>query len=136
MERCVQVGFVHKSSYKGNVGLLKVDAEYKALRVSRRTSQEDVEKLVNDLQKFDGIICSTFFSPGERLVLEILLNVKARIIWILPMAMPRQIPVKWTDAFLEDRALWISSFSDDLESATRESCTHANKWIKQFCRID
>jgi len=129
----VPVGFVRKSSYKGNVDLLKADAQYRALRVSRKTSEAEIEKIANDLQEFDGIICSTFFSSGERLVLESLLNTKARIIWILPMAMPVQIPVKWTDAFLDNRALWISSFPDDFESVTRESCTQANKWIENFC---
>ena len=130
----VPVGFVRKSGYKGNVGLLKANAEYRALRVSRKTSEDEMKRLTDEFQEFDGIICSTFFSPGERFILETLLNANARIIWILPMAMPKQISIKWTDTFLANRALWISSFSDDVESATRESCTQANQWIESFCR--
>jgi REP element-mobilizing transposase RayT len=129
----VPVGLIRKSKYKGNVGLLKANVNYRALRVSRKTSEEKLEQLINELQEFDGIVCSTFFSSGERLVLESLLDAKVHIIWILPTAMPEQIPVKWTDAFLESRALWISSFPDKLESATRESCCQANQWIEKFC---
>ena len=129
----VPVGFVRKSRYKGNVDLLN-EKKHRALRVSRKSSQADVEKLQNELLQFEGIICSTFFSPGEQLILEALLNGKARLVWILPMAMPKNISVKWTDAFLDNMALWISPFSDDLYNATRESCTQANQWIESFCK--
>jgi hypothetical protein len=49
------------------------------------------------------------------------------------MAMPGTIPVKWTDAFVDGRALWLSAFPDDLAEATRASCQQANRWVRQFC---
>jgi hypothetical protein len=58
---------------------------------------------------------------------------KARIIRVLPMAMPKTISEGWTDAFLEGRALWLSAFPDDLQEATRASCEQANQWVEQFC---
>jgi hypothetical protein len=72
-------------------------------------------------------------APGERACLKTLQEGKARIVWVLPMAMPKTIPQGWTQAFLESRALWLSAFSDDLENATRDSCEQANKWGKRFC---
>jgi hypothetical protein len=39
----------------------------------------------------------------------------------------------WTEAFLDERALWISAFPDELQEATLASCTQANQWIKTLC---
>ena len=53
---------------------------------------------------------------------------------MLPMAMPKQIPVGWTDAFLERRAYWVSAFPEDQTDATRESCQQANDEVEKFCQ--
>jgi REP element-mobilizing transposase RayT len=124
-------GRIKQSRYKGNVELLKMMPR-RALRVSRRASEAEITGLQKELAEFDGIVCCTFFSPGERACLKTLLEGKSKIIWVLPMAMPEAVPVKWTDAFLEERALWVSAFSDDLEEATRASCEQANCWVKRF----
>lgn len=131
--RDVPQGRIKQSRYKGNVELLKRPGSRRALRVSRRTSDSEIAALQKELAEFDGVVCSTFFSPGERGCLETLLTARARIIWVMPMAMPEHISVKWTDAFLQKRVLWLSAFPDDLEEATRASCEQANHWIKQFC---
>lgn len=131
--RDVPQGRVRQSRFKGNKALLGHPGPRRALRVSRRASEAEVTALQNELAVFDGLVCSTFFSPGERTCLKTLLNASARIVWVQPMAMPEPIPVDWTDAFLENRALWLSAFPDDQPVATRESCQLANRWVEQFC---
>ncbi len=132
--RDVPQGVVHKSRYRGNVALLKHPGPRRALRVSRRATDAQVAAIQEELATFDGLVCSTFFSPGERACLDALPAARARIVWVLPMAMPDAIPVKWTDAFLDGRALWLSAFPDDLADATRASCEQANRWVRQFCQ--
>ncbi len=132
--RDIPQGWTKQSRFKGNQELLNDSGPRCALRVSRSASEADVVALQNELTAFDGLVCSTFFSPGERACLKTLLTASARIIWIQPMAMPEQIPVDWTDAFLENRALWLSAFPDDQPEATRESCQLANRWVEQFCK--
>lgn len=132
--RDVPEGTVKQSRYKGNVKLLRQTGPRRALRVSRKATEAQVAALKNELTAFDGLVCSTFFSPGERACLSVLQESCARIIWVLPMAMPATIPVGWTDAFLQERALWLSAFPEELSAATRSSCTQANDWVKQFCK--
>lgn len=93
--------------------------------------QPELAALQSELASFEGLLCSTFFSRGERACLQQLLQGKAQIIWILPMALPKHIPVAWTDALLEGRALWLSAFARP--EATRANCEQANKWVKAFC---
>lgn len=132
--RAVPEGVIKKSRYKGNVALLKQAGPRLGLRVSRKVTEAGVAVLQNDLVAFDGIACSTFFSPGERACLETLQKSKAAVIWVLPMAMPKTISMGWTDAFLAERALWLSSFPDDMKDATRASCEQANAWVERFCQ--
>lgn len=131
--RDVPEGMVKLSRYKGNKALLRGSGPRRALRVSRKATEAQVAALQTELASFDGLVCSTFFSPGERACLHALQEGRARIVWVLPMAMPSTIPVGWTNAFLEERALWLSAFPDDLQEATRASCTQANQWVKMFC---
>jgi putative transposase len=131
--RDVPQGMIRKSRYRGNVDLLKRSGSRWALRVSRRATDKQIAALQAELATFGGLVCSTFFSPGERESLDCLLTGSAQIVWVLPMAMPKTIPVKWTDAFLDGRALWLSAFSDNLSEATRVSCEQANRWVRQFC---
>ncbi len=133
--RDVPQGMIRQSRYKGNATLLQQPGPRKALRLSRRTPEPKIAALQNELAAYDGIVCSTFFSPGERACLKTLQNGPARIVWILPMAMPERIPVSWTDAFLQGRALWLSAFPNELQQATRISCQQANRWVQQFCDL-
>ncbi len=134
--RDVPQGRIRRSRYKGNPDLLKCSAERRALRVSRRISAADLEAIKCGLADFRGTVCSTFFSPGERECLHVLMNSTANLIWVLPMAMPKHIPASWTAAFLEHRALWLSAFTDDQADASRESCRLANRWVETFCAAD
>jgi hypothetical protein len=131
--RDVPSGVIRRSQYRGNRALLLDPGPKRALRVSRNAGEEQIAVLQNELRAFKGVVCSTFFSPGERACLETLLNSSAKIIWVVPMAMPQSIGTAWTNAFLEKRALWLSAFPDDAESATRASCEQANRWVTQFC---
>ena len=131
--RDVAQGTFKRSRYRGNTALLKDTGPRRPLRVSRRATEAQIEALRQDLAVFDGVVCSTFFSPGERACLDTLLAGPTRTLWVLPMAMPDAIPVKWIDAFLDGRALWLSAFPNDLSEATRASCEQANRWIQQFC---
>jgi len=131
--RDVPEGTVKLSRYKGNVKLLRQPGPRRALRVSRKATEAQIAVLQTELATFDGTVCSTFFSPGERACLRVLQGSKARIVWVLPMAMPSTIPVGWTDAFLQERALWLSAFPQDLTEATRLSCGQANRWVEKFC---
>jgi putative transposase len=130
--REVPQGRIRQSRFKGNQALLNSELK-RSLRVSRRTSEAEISALQKELAAFEGLVCSTFFSPGERRCLKSLQTGSARIVWVLPMAMPASVPVDWTDAFLEDRALWLSAFPDDQTDATRESCEQANRWVARFC---
>jgi len=89
--------------------------------------------LQEELATFAGVVCCTFFSLGERACFETLLGGNGRVVWVLPMAMPKAIPNKWTNVFLEHRALWHSAYPDGLEAATREGCQKANQWVERFC---
>lgn len=128
--RDVPQGMIRKSRYKGNTTLLRQPGRRWALRVSRRASESDITALQNKLASFNDLVCGTFFSPGERACLKTLQAGKGKIIWVLPMAMPETISVSWTDAFVENRALWLSAFTG---KATRASCEQANRWVEQFC---
>jgi REP element-mobilizing transposase RayT len=131
--RDVPEGVIKQSRYRGNAALVQRVGARRALRVSRKATEADVTALQKELAVFDGTVCSTFFSPGERACLHILQESKARIVWVLPMAMPKTISEGWTSAFLAGRALWLSAFPDDLQEATRASCEQANQWVEQFC---
>ena len=81
-----------------------------------------------DVICFGGVVASTFFSPGEqRLLDELLANETSRLIWILPMGMPGQVPVKWGTALLRSRALGLSAYPEDMTAATRDSCLACNE---------
>lgn len=133
--RSVPEGTVKRSRYKGNVALIQQahKGSLLALRVSRKAAAVQIEALQLELSAFDGTVCSTFFSPGERACLQVLQKGSAQIIWIMPMAMPSLIPEAWTNAFLEQRALWLSAFPDDQPEATRLNCEQANAWVQKFC---
>jgi len=131
--RDVPQGILGESRYKGNAGLLRMNAPRRALRVSRKATAAEVAALQAEFARFDGIVCSTFFSPGERACLQGLQSGKTRIIWVQPMAMPASIPVNWTMPFLEKRALWLSAFPDDQPDATRETCQMANRRVETLC---
>jgi len=120
--------------YKGNKDILRAAAPRQALRVSRRATEREIAAMCRKLEAFGGIVCSTFFSPGERACLQTVQQGEARIVWVLPTAMPAHIPVSWSDAFLQKRALWISTFPDDLQTGTRESCQLANRRVERFCQ--
>ncbi|VGO22091.1 transposase [Pontiella sulfatireligans] len=119
--------------YKGNLALLEMHVPRMALRVSRRSSEEDVAQLQRGLAAFEGVVCSTFFSPGERSCLNVLRAGTAHIVWMLPMGVPESIPADWTRSFLEERALWISTFPNEMTDASRASCEQANFLVEQFC---
>lgn len=123
-------GQIKQSQYVGNVNLLKTTPR-KALRVSRKTSAFEVTALQEKLADFTGVVCSTFFSPGERACRDALLTGLAKVVWVAPMALPESIPTVWTEAFVAGRALWVSAFEES--EATRTSCEQANDWVKQFC---
>lgn len=118
--------------FRGNRALLTTGALRKALRVSRRATDDEVVRLQSELAGFDGVVCGTFFSSGERACLKALLAGRARVVWVLPMALPVSIPVAWTEAFLEGRALWISPFPGDMTEATRTSCEQANLMVEKL----
>ncbi len=131
--RDVPQGTLKRSRYRGNTALLTDTGPRRSLRVSRRATDAQITALQRELAAFDGLVFSTFFSPGERACLDALLAGSARTVWVLPMAMPHAIPVKWTDAFLDGRVLWLSAFPNELAEATRGSCEQANQWIQKFC---
>ena len=121
---------------KGNQFLLEVEAPRRALRVSRRATEEEVARMQCELRGFDGVVFSTFFSSGERACLKELLARTARVVWVLPVGLPESIPVAWTDAFLEERALWLSEFPSEMTEACRASCEQANLRVEQFCKAE
>ncbi len=134
--RDVPQGKGQNGFYRGNRALLDADAPQRVLRVSRRATDADIARWQEELVGFDGVVFSTFFSPGERACLDVLRGGSARIVWVLPVALPKSIPVAWTDVFLEERALWISDFPDEMTAATRASCEQANLRVEQFCMVE
>ncbi len=126
-------GTIKMSRYLGNQELLKASSK-RALRISRKATEEEVAQAKWFFaETWEGVIVSTFFSPGERAVLdEVLTHKKCRIIWIMPRGMPEQIPVKWGSALLEQRALWLSAYPDELADATRATCIACNAWAKRL----
>ncbi len=130
----VPAGRVKRSLYRGNVALLKAPDVRRRLRVSRKASAAEVASLQAELAVFEGVVCSTFFSPGERACLKTLQSEAAKVVWVAPMALPKKISNAWTDAFLEERALWLSAFKE--KEATRASCMQANEWVETFCEQD
>ena len=128
--RDVPHGRWQEGFYRGNVELLKTDLPRRALRVSRRSSQREIEGLQREIAAFEGVVFSTFYSAGERACLETVLGKSAGIVWVVPMALPVYIPPVWTDAFLEGRALWISR--TDLPEACRLSCEAANRFAAEL----
>jgi len=133
--RDVPQGRGRNGVYRGNLALLKADVPRRVLRVSRRATDAEVARLKEELAGFGGVVFSTFFSRGERACLDVLQRGSAGLVWVLPMALPKSIPVAWTDAFLEGRALWISLFSDEAAEASRARCEQANRWIRRFCMV-
>ncbi|MDF7806020.1 hypothetical protein P4E94_01125 [Pontiellaceae bacterium B12219] len=129
----VSRGRIKQSRFVGNTELLKVRPR-RALRVSRKSSEAEVRALQREISDFPGVVCSTFFSPGERACRDTLRAGSARLIWVMPMALPKTISRDWTDAFLEGRALWLSAFEEP--EATRASCEQANSWVERFCEAD
>ncbi|MEI7947431.1 MAG: hypothetical protein WCJ02_12075, partial [bacterium] len=126
-------GTIKTSKYLGNQELLKTSPK-RALRISRKATEEEVEEAKRFFREtWEGVTVSTFFSPGERSVLdELLTHKKSCIIWVMPMGMPEQIPVKWGRALLEQRALWLSAYPDELVEATRATCMACNEWAKRL----
>jgi hypothetical protein len=118
--------------YKGNLGLLKSGVPRKVLRVSRRALESEVEVLQSEMASFDGVVFSTFFSPGERSCLESILAGRAAAVWVAPMMLPERIPTRWAAAFFEKRVLWLS-FSD-VPEATRFTCEQANEMVKELAK--
>ena len=123
-------GRIKRSHYRGNTALLQERGPRRVLRVSRKASTEAIAALQRELATFDGVVYSTFFSPGERTCLEGLQRGTARLVWVLPMGMPTAVPVGWTTPFLEQRALWLSAFPDEQHEATRSSCDAANLGVR------
>jgi len=119
--------------YKGDLTLLEADAPRRALRVSRRATDAEIAHVQSGLTAYEGVVYSTFFSPGERACLSTLLAGRAGVVWVLPKALPTSVPSGWTAAFLEGRALWISPFSDEMQEASRFSCEEANRLVKELC---
>ncbi|HPS09466.1 MAG TPA: hypothetical protein PLG22_18205 [Kiritimatiellia bacterium] len=128
-------GTVKRSAYLGNLALLESEPKF-ALRVSRKATEAELATLSSELSRFGGVVVSTFFSPGEqRLLGELLANDTSRLIWILPMGMPGQVPVRWGPALLRSRALWLSAYPEDMAAATRESCLTCNEWATRLATV-
>jgi len=126
-------GVIKTSKFLGNQELLKASPK-RALRLSRKATEQEIEESKRLLgEPWDGIAVSTFFSPGERAVLDaLLMQLKSRIIWIMPMAMHEHIPVKWGKVMLEGRGLWLSAYADEQQEATRASCMECNAWAERL----
>jgi putative transposase len=138
--------------YAGNVDLLELEPKL-ALRVSRRASEGEIEALKQRMRSFEGVVASTFISPGERECLEVLLNkgTHVRVLWVIPMAMPEHIYAQWAGAFTEGRALWVSAYGTlrqgealpgeppagaghSLNEPSRERCMECNSWVEELCK--
>jgi len=126
----VPQGTHKRSRFRGNLSLLEA-LPRRSLRVSRRCTEAELDTLKAELEGFEGVVFSTFFSPGERVCRDLLLKGNTQIVWVLPMAMPKRIPVAWTDAFLQGRTLWLSAFEET--EPTRTNCELANEWVKRYC---
>ncbi len=141
--RDVPEGRFDNMRYKGNLALLKEPGKRLGLRISRKATEEEIsrcsENILAEIGRDSGnnapIVFSTFYSPGERACLELLLCGSARLAWVLPTAMPEKIPVPWTDAFIGKRALWLSEFSDEVKEASRLTCEEANRILSRYCEI-
>lgn len=122
-------GTIKASTYVGNQALLNASPK-RALRVSRKATEQEIAQTQRFFkEEWEGVVVSTFFSPGERAILDALLtHDKTRIIWIMPKGMPAHIPVKWGRALLDHRALWLSAYPDEQAEATRETCMQCNLW--------
>lgn len=127
--REVPVGRFEGGFYKGNLAMLKDGGPRRALRISRQAAESEVLRFQEDLMGFDGIVFSTFFSPGERACLKTFLKGRVRVVWVLPTSLPRSVPAVWAEAFLEERALWISPYPDGMQDASRASCEQANRLV-------
>lgn len=128
-------GAVPEGRYLGNLALLHATPK-RALRISRRALAEDIEKACTEAsgdQNGRAVVVGTFFSPGERAVLNRLLSRSdARLIWIAPMCLPETVPAKWGAALAEGRALWLSPFAADQPDATRATCEQCNAWAQRL----
>lgn len=126
-------GTIKTSRYLGNLELLRALPK-RVLRLSRKAAEQEIEEMKQFLgELWEGVVVSTFFSPGERALLDALHTLpSSRIIWIMPMAMPGHIPVKWGKVLLEGRALWLSAYSDEQQEATRASCMECNTWAERL----
>lgn len=134
-------GVIQEGRYLGNLSLLTA-ASKRAIRISRRATPDDIEKVLaeasnnrasNNRSGDGSVLVSTFFSPGERVVLDrLLVRDDVRLIWLLPMGMPEAVPTKWGTALADGRALWLSAFPDDATDATRASCEHCNAWAQRL----
>lgn len=129
-------GIIQEGRYLGNLSLLTA-ASKRALRISRRATPDDIEKTLaearNNQAGDDTVLVSTFFSPGERTALDrLLLSNNVRLIWLLPMGLPKTIPIKWGQALADGRALWLSAFPDEATDATRAACEHCNAWAQRL----
>jgi putative transposase len=71
--RNVPRGVIKQSRYSGNVELMKAVPKL-ALRVSRRAGEGEIEALKEKMRQVEGVVVSTFVSPGERACLEVLLR--------------------------------------------------------------
>jgi len=141
--------------YIGNVDLMKVVPKL-ALRVSRRASEGEIEALKQRMRSVEGVVVSTFISPGERACLDVLLEEgnAARVLWVVPMVMLEKIFSQWAGAFAEGRALWLSRYGGlpaeagqyglpaeaghyaghyEGQYVTREQCLECNAWVDKLC---
>ena len=145
----------YAGQYVGALNLLKLGPKL-ALRVSRRASEGEIEVLKERMRSFEGVVVSTFISPGERACLDVLLEEgnAARVVWVIPMVMPEKIYAQWAGAFVEGRALWLSRYGGLPAEAgqyglpaeaghyagqyagqytTREQCLECNAWVDRLC---
>lgn len=118
--------------YRGNRAILKKELERRSLRISRRASEAEIVHDLSWIRGFQGVVFSTFFSPGERVGLDLLLRSEAYVVWVAPVGLPESVPVAWTEAFLEGRALWLSAFPSEQTESTRASCEEANRLVQRL----
>ena len=129
--RDLEKGWMKESRFLGN-RTLRDSGPFKALRISRKATPAEIRQAIAAIPNFDGVIVSTFFSPGERQVLDVLLaSETARVIWLVPMALSDPIPVKWTSLLVSGRGLWISPFPDDPEP-TAINCRRCNELAERM----
>lgn len=132
--RQVPKGVIKKSRYVGNTALLRA-ASKRALRLSRKAPETETARQQTEALAGGAVVVSTFFSPGERAVLDrLLVSQEARLIWLVPMAMPKAVPAKWAEALVTGRALWLSAFPDEMTDASRDTCQLCNTWAERLER--